>query len=116
MKAKPKHQTAQLAHLAKALGHPARLEILAFLQQQKNCFCGDIVEVLPLAQSTISQHLKVLKKVGLIQGKVTGTSVCYCIDYQVWEEAKKQFQSFFKQGMKSCCNNENQSSSINNQL
>ena len=69
-----------LARCFKALGHPARLEILRVLSQRQACICGDIVEEIPLAQSTISQHLKVLKEVGFIRGDVDGPAVCYCLD------------------------------------
>lgn len=69
-----------LARCFKALGHPARLEILRVLAQKQACICGDIVEEIPLAQSTISQHLKVLKEAGFIQGSVDGPAVCYCLD------------------------------------
>ncbi|MGD0836820.1 MAG: metalloregulator ArsR/SmtB family transcription factor [Polyangia bacterium] len=69
-----------LAALAKALGHPARVRILRLLVRRSACICGDIVDELPLAQSTVSQHLKVLQEVGLIRGEVDGTKVCYCIE------------------------------------
>jgi ArsR family transcriptional regulator len=69
-----------LAALAKALGHPARVQILRLLIQRQSCICGDIVDELPLAQSTVSQHLKVLKEAGLIRGEVDGPRVCYCVD------------------------------------
>lgn len=71
---------AELASLAKALGHPARVKILRILIAKNACICGDIVEELPLAQSTVSQHLKVLKDAGLIRGDVDGPRVCYCIE------------------------------------
>lgn len=71
---------AELALLAKALGHPARVQILRLLIARNACVCGDIVEELPLAQSTVSQHLKVLKEAGLIRGEVDGPRVCYCIE------------------------------------
>ncbi len=74
------------AQLYKALGHPARIAIIEFLMQQKSCICADVVEHLPLSQSTISQHLKELKKVGIIKGDISGTSICYCIDHRVWSE------------------------------
>ena len=67
------------AMLFKALGHPARLEILRLLAQRKTCVCGEVVRELPLAQSTVSQHLKVLKDAGLVVGNVEGQSVCYCL-------------------------------------
>lgn len=70
----------ELAALSKALGHPVRVKILRILLRRDACICGDIVEELPLAQSTVSQHLKVLKDAGLIRGDVDGTRVCYCIE------------------------------------
>ncbi len=70
----------ELANLTKALGHPARIKILRLLVRKDACICADIVEELPLAQSTVSQHLKVLKEAGLIRGEVAGPSVCYCIE------------------------------------
>lgn len=70
----------ELAAFAKALGHPARVQILRLLTRRSACVCGDIVDELPLAQSTVSQHLKVLKEAGLIRGEVDGPRVCYCID------------------------------------
>lgn len=72
----------QLAQIFKALGHPARVAILEYLLKAKSCICGDIVDELPLAQPTISQHLKELKLAGIIQGTIEGTSVCYCIHSQ----------------------------------
>lgn len=69
-----------LAALAKAVGHPARVAILRLLARKDACVCGEIVDELPLAQSTVSQHLKVLKEAGLIQGEVDGPRICYCID------------------------------------
>jgi ArsR family transcriptional regulator len=70
----------ELAALAKALGHPARVQIMRLLARRNACICGDIVDELPLAQSTVSQHLKVLKEAGLIQGEVDGPRTCYCVD------------------------------------
>jgi DNA-binding transcriptional ArsR family regulator len=70
----------ELALLAKAVGHPARVQILRLLVRREACICGDIVDELPLAQSTVSQHLKVLKDAGLIRGEVDGPRVCYCIE------------------------------------
>jgi DNA-binding transcriptional ArsR family regulator len=72
--------TDELANLCKALGHPARIKILQHLLKEDRCICGRIVAVLPLAQSTVSQHLKILKESGLVQGEVEGPSTCYCID------------------------------------
>lgn len=71
---------AELALLAKALGHPARVRILRLLLASESCFCGEIVEQLPLAQATVSQHLKVLKDAGLIEGEIDGPHTCYCAD------------------------------------
>lgn len=70
----------ELASLAKAVGHPARVQILRLLARKTACICGDIVDELPLAQSTVSQHLKVLKEAGLIRGDVDGPRVCYCLE------------------------------------
>lgn len=69
----------ELATLAKALGHPARVQIMRLLVRRESCICGDIVNELPLAQSTVSQHLKVLKDAGLIKGEIDGPRVCYCV-------------------------------------
>jgi DNA-binding transcriptional ArsR family regulator len=73
-------QQNSLANIAKALGHPARLAIVEFLLKQKECFCGDIVSELPLAQATVSQHLKELKTAGIIKGNIEGNSICYCLN------------------------------------
>lgn len=72
----------ELADLCKALGHPARIRIMRTLLEQTSCICGDIADKIPLAQSTVSQHLKHLKDAGLIQGEIDGPRVCYCIDDQ----------------------------------
>lgn len=86
----------ELSGLAKALGHPARIAIIQFLADRKSCVCGDIVDELPLSQSTVSQHLKELKNVGLIKGDIEGPSVCYCIDEKMWTKAQKLFSELFK--------------------
>ena len=78
----PASSDIALAQLADALGHPARVAIIRLLKEREICVCGEIVEVLPLAQSTVSQHLKVLKSAGWIQGEVDGPRVCYCLDPQ----------------------------------
>lgn len=70
----------KIAVIAKALGHPARVAIIEYLLKVNTCICGDIVNELPLAQPTVSQHLKELKNAGLIKGSIEGTSICYCID------------------------------------
>lgn len=87
----------QLARIAKALGHPARIAIMHFLAQQETCYFGDIHEELPIAKATVSQHLKELKEAGLIQGEVETPKVRYCINRQNWERARQLFQVFFGQ-------------------
>lgn len=81
----------EIATLAKALGHPARIAILEYLLSVDACICGDIVNVLPLAQPTVSQHLKELKNAGLIKGSIEGNAICYCID----EKTLEKMQSYF---------------------
>lgn len=71
---------SELARLAKALGHPARVRILRLLLSRDSCYCGELVDELPLAQATVSQHLKVLRDAGLIQGEIEGPRVCYCVN------------------------------------
>jgi DNA-binding transcriptional ArsR family regulator len=83
----------KLAKYAKALAHPARVAILRMLAKRQACVCGDIVDELPLSQSTVSQHLKELKEAGLIKGDIDGAKVCYCIDEKEWKAA----QSFINQ-------------------
>lgn len=85
----------ELANMAKAIAHPARIAILQQLLKTNACICGDLVDELGLAQPTISQHLKELKLAGIIQGTVDGTSVCYCIDPKVWEKYREFFNGFF---------------------
>ncbi|NIJ45082.1 DNA-binding transcriptional ArsR family regulator [Wenyingzhuangia heitensis] len=85
----------QLAAYAKALAHPTRIAILNYLEKQSSCFTGDLVIVFPLAQSTISQHLKELKKAGLIQGELKPPKTKYCIHQKNWKIAKELFQQFF---------------------
>lgn len=87
----------ELAAMAKALAHPARIAILQHLLKTQSCVCGSLVDTLGLAQPTISQHLKELKNVGLIQGNIEGTSVCYCINPKAWEEYREFFTMFFKE-------------------
>ena len=96
----------RVARYAKALAHPARVSILRLLAGKRSCVCGDIVDELPLAQSTVSQHLKELKAAGLIQGTITGTSVCYCIDPQEWALAQQtvlELMQSFREVDASCC-------------
>lgn len=86
---------ARLAEVAKALAHPARLAILQTLAQRGTCICGEIVEVLPLAQATVSQHLKALKEAGLVQGEVDGPRSCYCVNPEALREAAQALAGFF---------------------
>jgi predicted transcriptional regulator len=97
-----------LAAFAKALAHPARLAILKELAKRNECICGELVEVLPLAQSTVSQHLKELKDAGLIAGTIDGPKSCYCINWQSFTKAMDDFRIFYgdlqiKQSTNSCC-------------
>jgi len=81
--------TETVARICKALGHPARIKIVQYLQKTSRCICGDIVDLLPLAQSTVSQHLKSLKAAGLIQGEVEGPCTCYCLNRNVFQNFKR---------------------------
>jgi len=85
----------QIARFAKALGNPTRVAILQLLQSQSCCYHGDMAEELPIAKSTLSQHLKELKEAGLIQGNITPPSIKYCIQKENWEKAKSLFTGFF---------------------
>lgn len=94
----------EMASLAKALGHPARIAILEYLIRQRSCVCGEIVDELPLSQSTVSQHLSELKKVGLIKGDIEGPRVCYCIDAKAWDKMKNKLQQLMDSFQDpSCC-------------
>lgn len=98
-------QQNRIADLAKALAHPARIAIIQHLLKEKSCVCGDLVEVLPLAQATVSQHLKELKHIGIIKGEINPPRVCYCINESVWLEAKTVFGGIFESDVSaSCCN------------
>jgi DNA-binding transcriptional ArsR family regulator len=95
-----------LAIFAKVLGHPARIAILQQLFQKNTCICGDLVGEIGLAQATISQHLRELKQVGLIQGSIEGTSVCYCINNSKWIEMRKAIMTLINLDplkSNSCC-------------
>jgi DNA-binding transcriptional ArsR family regulator len=85
----------RLAKYAKALSHPARIAILKVLIEKQACICGDIVDELPLSQSTVSQHLKELKEAGLIKGDIEGAKVCYCIDEKEWKLALSYINELF---------------------
>jgi len=94
----------ELAQMMKVFGHPARIAILQSIINTKNCVCGSLVSEIGLAQSTISQHLKELKSVGLIQGTIEGTSMCYCIHPENWKKLSKQITTLLTSA--SCLNNE----------
>lgn len=98
-------QQNQIAKFAKVFGHPARVAILQHLFKINACICGDLVNVIGLAQPTISQHLKELKHLGLIKGNVEGTSVCYCIDPENWAMMKELMSEFLNQDISrtDCC-------------
>jgi ArsR family transcriptional regulator len=99
-------QQNDLAVIAKALGHPARIAIMEYLLKVDTCICGDIVNELPLAQPTVSQHLKELKNAGLIKGNIEGTSICYCINEPGIEKIKGFFQHItehFDKKRNDCC-------------
>ena len=95
-----------IATLTKALGHPARIAIIEYLAKTNVCICGDIVDELPLAQSTVSQHLKELKNAGLIKGNIEGNAICYCIDEKTLEKVQGYFAGISKKIEKkknNCC-------------
>ena len=96
----------QIAKFAKALSHPARVAILQLLIQKQSCICGDIVDELPIAQSTVSQHLIELKQAGLIKGNIEGASICYCVDTEVLQIANQILNTVLSVSIESpitCC-------------
>ncbi len=95
----------QLANTLKALGHPARIAIIEYLMEKQTCICGDIVNELPLSQPTISQHLKELKNVNIIQGSIEGNSICYCLNVETFQKIEKYIQLIIntQNQNKSCC-------------
>ncbi len=96
-------QQNELAQSFKVLGHPARIAILQYISQQEACICNDLVEEIGLAQATISQHLKELKSIGLLQGEVEGKRMCYCIDLKRWTKLQNQLNTFFNTTKLNCC-------------
>jgi len=98
-------QQNELSQVAKVLGHPARIAILQQVASAEGCVCGDLVNEIGLAQATISQHLRELKNIGIIQGTIEGTSVCYCINIDRWNEIQSLLSHFFntKTINESCC-------------
>ncbi|MGJ8550096.1 winged helix-turn-helix transcriptional regulator [Winogradskyella undariae] len=96
----------EISSIAKVFGHPARIAILQYLFKTDSCICGDLVNEIGLAQPTISQHLKELKKTGLIKGNIEGTSVCYCINKENWTKMKSILHVFLDQDLNdngNCC-------------
>lgn len=96
----------EIASIAKVLGHPARIAILEYLAKAKTCICGDLVNEIGLAQPTISQHLKELKRMEIIKGTIEGTSICYCLNEDKWAEINlilKNFLSIFSYEQNKCC-------------
>jgi DNA-binding transcriptional ArsR family regulator len=91
----------ELAELAKAISHPARIKILNILNQKQSCITGELVEMLPLSQATVSQHLKELKDAGLITGEIDGPRMCYCLNAKVLQKTRDIFIKLFSQI--SCC-------------
>ena len=105
---KTEHFTAKqnaIASIAKALGHPARIAILEYLIKVDTCICGDIVNELPLAQPTISQHLKELKNAGIIKGSIEGNAICYCIDEKIINKLQDYFSAITVklENKQNCC-------------
>jgi DNA-binding transcriptional ArsR family regulator len=98
-------EQVDLAQLLKVLGHPARIAIIQSIIRTDSCICGDLVTEIGLAQSTISQHLKELKHVGIIQGTIEGTSVCYCINKATWSQLRESMNELFKsvESNPNCC-------------
>ncbi|MBN1387874.1 MAG: winged helix-turn-helix transcriptional regulator [Bacteroidales bacterium] len=84
----------RLARYAKAMGHPIRMYVLELLSRQSCCYSGDLTEILPIAKSTLSQHLKELKEAGLIQGEIQAPRIKYCLNWENWNEAKELFKHF----------------------
>ena len=96
-------QQNELAQFFKILGHPARIAILQYISKQNTCICNDLVEEIGLAQATISQHLKELKSIGLLQGEIEGKSMCYCINVDRWTALQKTLNTFFNTTKMNCC-------------
>ncbi len=95
-----------LAAIFKALAHPARIAILQEILKRNSCICGELVDVLPLSQATVSQHLKELKNMNILKGEIEGKRVCYCINTETWSQISEEIAGFFEQinQTKNCCN------------
>jgi len=92
-----------IAAVAKVFAHPARVSILQYISKQESCICNDIVDEIGLAQPTISQHLQVISKAGLLEGDFKGNSLCYCINVERFQEFQELFNSFFNTTKYNCC-------------
>lgn len=97
------HEHNEMATLFKALSHPARIAIVEYLLSVDSCICGDIVDVLPLAQPTVSQHLKELKNANIIKGSIEGTAICYCLNQETISTIENYFKGITSQLNKKCC-------------
>ena len=93
----------EIAEIAKVLAHPARVAILQYISKQENCICNDIVDEVGLSQPTISQHLQVIRKAGLLRGNFEGRNFSYCLDVERFQEFQKIISSFFNTTTASCC-------------
>ncbi|MFD2726131.1 ArsR/SmtB family transcription factor [Hyunsoonleella rubra] len=93
----------QMAMVAKVFAHPARIAILQYISKQESCICNDIVDEIGLSQPTISQHLQVINKAGLLKGNFEGKSICYCINIDQLQEFQKQLNTFFESTKSNCC-------------
>lgn len=96
-------QQNELASLFKAISHPARVAIIEYLLKVDSCICGDIVNELPLAQPTVSQHLKELKNVGIIKGNIEGTAICYCLNPETMKKLENYFSGISSELKTKCC-------------
>lgn len=96
-------RTNDIALVAKIFAHPARVAILEYISKQKDCICSDIVDEIGLSQPTISQHLQVINKAGLLKGNFKGKSICYCINIKRFQEFQELFNSFFNKTKFNCC-------------
>jgi ArsR family transcriptional regulator len=93
----------QLARVAKALAHPARVAIIQLLASKQTCISGDIAAELPLSRTTVSQHLQELKALDLIRGEIEGLTVCYCLNTELWQQVQQQFAAFFQAATAPAC-------------
>jgi len=93
----------ELAQVAKVMAHPARVAILEYISKQEGCICTDLVDVIGLAQPTISQHLNEIKKIGLLKGTFEGKHLCYCINQEKWLQVQQLMSAFFSNINQNCC-------------